>query len=63
MLLPSDFTKALGRRLGADPELAALLTIGAQKPSEKGDAAPGQSIEISAGAIGKIMPKLRIDGE
>ncbi|KAL7411134.1 ferric reductase NAD binding domain-containing protein [Mrakia frigida] len=57
-----DFTKALGRRLGADPELAALLTIGAQKPSEKGDAAPGQSIEISAGAIGKIMPKLRIDG-
>jgi NADPH oxidase len=62
LLSCSDFTRALGKRLGADPELAAQLTVGANKPTEKGDAGIGQSMDISAGAFSRVMPTLRIDG-
>lgn len=73
-----DFTEQLGTVLGAPPTLAAQLTETTIKAREKQTALEGVDalrvdglgnavgrgdfIEIDGDAIGRTMPKLRVDG-
>lgn len=63
-----DFTHALGERLGATPETAKALTKAAQAGERKSelyeddDLRRGKFVVIEPEAVGRAVPKLRIDG-
>ncbi|GBE78027.1 NADPH oxidase [Sparassis latifolia] len=60
-----DWTNALGERVGAGPEVVAMMTRTAMKGSEKDDSVygtRGDYVELDSSAMSRPLPTVRIDG-